>query len=176
MQHVTTAQLDDALDHLKQAPSGSGTVEMLVRRPAEDQRETIMSGRLTLEEGMVGDNWAERGETPNYEAQVTIMSSRYVGLIAGGRDRWPLAGDQIYVDFDISVDNLPAGTRVAVGGAIVEVSASPHTGCAKFRERFGPDALRFANSDVGTRLRLRGVNTRVIEPGPVAPGDRIEKV
>lgn len=171
-----TAQLEDSLDHLRQAPSGSGIVEMLVRRPADDQREVIGEAMITLEDGLVGDNWADRGDTPNCEAQLTIMSSRYIDLIARDRDRWSLAGDQVYVDFDISVDNLPAGTRVAVGEAVVEVSASPHTGCAKFRDRFGTDALRFANSDVGRQLRLRGVNTRVIESGRIATGDTIEKL
>ena len=169
-------ELEGSLNHLRGAPDESGTVEMIVRRPAHDRREVVEDAVLTLEAGLVGDNWIDRGDTPNYEAQITIMSSRYVDLIATSRDRWPLAGDQIYVDFDLGVGNLPPGTLLALGEAVVEVSASPHTGCAKFRERFGADALRFANSETGREMRLRGVNTRVVEPGRVATGDTIKKI
>ena len=176
MQHATTVQLEASLDHLNEAPRDAGTIEMIVRRPNDDLRETLDSAEVTVDGGLDGDNWKDRGDTPNYEAQITIMSSRYADLIATSRERWPLAGDQIYVDLDLSVTNLPPGTRLAVGEAVVEVSATPHTGCAKFKERFGRDALRFANSEMGREMRLRGVNTRVIESGRVATGDTIKKV
>lgn len=176
MTNVTIAELEAGLPLVTGSPSESGTVELIVRRPAEGQRETLADAEITLEEGLVGDNWRSRGSEPNLEAQLTLMNSRYVNLISGGRDRWPLAGDQIYVDFDLGVENLPPGTKLGVGSAVVVISSTPHTGCAKFRERFGRDALRFANSEVGKAMRLRGVNTRVVQPGSVQTGDVVKKL
>lgn len=176
MTNVTIAELEAGLPLVTGSPSESGTVELIVRRPAEGQRETLADAEITLEEGLVGDNWRSRGSEPNLEAQLTLMNSRYVNLISGDRDRWPLAGDQIYVDFDLGVENLPPGTKLGVGSAVVVISSTPHTGCAKFRERFGRDALRFANSEVGKAMRLRGVNTRVVQPGSVQTGDVVKKL
>lgn len=176
MTNVTIAELEAGLPLVTGSPSEFGTVELIVRRPAEGQRETLADAEITLEEGLVGDNWRSRGSEPNLEAQLTLMNSRYVNLISGGRDRWPLAGDQIYVDFDLGVENLPPGTKLGVGSAVVVISSTPHTGCAKFRERFGRDALRFANSEVGKAMRLRGVNTRVVQPGSVQTGDVVKKL
>lgn len=176
MTNVTIAELEAGLPLVTGSPSESGTVELIVRRPAEGQRETLADAEITLEEGLVGDNWRSRGSEPHLEAQLTLMNSRYVNLISGGRDRWPLAGDQIYVDFDLGVENLPPGTKLGVGSAVVVISSTPHTGCAKFRERFGRDALRFANSEVGKAMRLRGVNTRVVQPGSVQTGDVVKKL
>jgi hypothetical protein len=155
---------------------------MIVRRPAELEREEVENGEITVENGLEGDNWLTRGSTStqdgasNPEAQLTLMNSRMTELVAGSRDRWALAGDQVYVDFDLTEENLPAGTRLGVGSAIVEVSATPHTGCAKFVKRFGLDAFRLVNSDEGATLRLRGVNTRVIQSGAVARGDAVKKL
>jgi MOSC domain-containing protein YiiM len=106
------------------------------------------------------------------------MSARAAALVAGGDDheRWAQAGDQLYVDLDLSQENLPAGTRLAVGDAVLEVTPSPHLGCGKFSRRFGVDALKFVNSAVGRELRLRGVNTRVVEPGAIAPGNVVRKL
>lgn len=176
MTNVTIAELEAGLPLVTGSPSEFGTVELIVRRPAEGQRETLADAEITLEEGLVGDNWRSRGSEPHLEAQLTLMNSRYVNLISGGRDRWPLAGDQIYVDFDLGVENLPPGTKLGVGSAVVVISSTPHTGCAKFRERFGRDALRFANSEVGKAMRLRGVNTRVVQPGSVQTGDVVKKL
>ncbi len=155
---------------------------MVVRRPAVDEREVLAEGRLTTEDGLVGDHWRARGSrsTPDGSAdpdrQLTVMSSRYVDLLRGGdRSAWPLAGDQLYVDLDLSVANLPPGTRLAVGEALVEVTEPPHTGCAKFSARFGSEALRLANSPEGRELRLRGLHVRVVEPGVVRPGDAVRK-
>ena len=167
---------------VRTAPRDAGTVEMIVRRPAVDEREVVAEGRLTPEDGLVGDDWRRRGSrsTPDGSAdpdrQVTIMSSRYVDLLAGGdRSAWPLAGDQLYVDLDLSEANLPAGTRLQVGSAVVEVTEPPHTGCAKFSARFGSEALRLANSPEGRALRLRGLHVRVLEAGTVRPGDAIRR-
>jgi MOSC domain-containing protein YiiM len=177
MQHLSKADLEARLGHIRDSPSDRGVVVLVVRRPAVGVRELPAEAMLDREAGLVGDNWLERGSssTPDGSAdrqrQVTVMNARVAELVAGGADRMPLAGDQLYVDFDISVDNLPAGSLLAVGGAVLEVSDVPHLGCAKFVERFGADAMRFVNSRVGRQLRLRGMNTRVQEPGIVRPGD-----
>jgi hypothetical protein len=180
--HRSTAELETHLEHILAAPTQTGQVEMIVRRPADGEREVIQHGRLSLEEGLVGDNWKTRGNAntddgaADPEAQVTLMNARVSDAVAITADRWPLAGDQLYVDFNISIENLPAGTRLAVGDAVVEISAKPHTGCAKFSLRFGSEALRFVNVGVGREDRLRGVNAFVVEAGDVATGDKTEKL
>ncbi len=182
MEHRSEAELTAGLDEILRSPDTDGTVELIVRRPAEDEREVLDSGLLDLDEGLTGDTWCRRGSsrTPdgsaNRDAQLTLMNARAAGLIAGNRERWPLAGDQLYVDLDLSIENLPAGTRLAVGEAVVEVTAEPHTGCAKFRARFGAEALKFVNKPPGRELRLRGVNTRVVTSGSVRVGDSVTKL
>jgi hypothetical protein len=169
----------DELEELRQAPTRVGTVRLIVRRPAVGEREVVTEAQLNAEEGLLGDSWRVRGSSStadgsaNPEAQITVMSARAATAIAGDVDRWPLAGDQLYVDFDISEANLPAGTRVTVGDAEIEVSAKPHTGCAKFSARFGKEALRLVGSPEGRALRLRGMNARVTKSGTVRVGDRI---
>lgn len=174
-EHTTADELRAGLDHIRAAPSDRGTVELIVRRPAVDEREVVEEGELDLVVGLIGDRW-HLGASPINDAQLTLMNARAAELIARTRERWPLAGDQLYVDFDLSVDNLPAGTRLAVGKAVVEVTAVPHTGCAKFSARFGTDALKFVNKSPGRELRLRGANARVVTPGPVRAGDTIAKL
>ena len=174
-------ELDAGLARVRQAPSDDGELRLIVRRPGVDEREVLEEGALDVDSGLVGDNWATRGGSrsehggPDVFAQLTLMNARVVELIAGPVDRWPLAGDQLYVDFDLSHDNLPAGTRVAIGEAVVEVTAKPHTGCGKFIRRYGLAAQRWVNSQTGRRLRLRGVNTRVVKPGTIRVGDRLKK-
>jgi MOSC domain-containing protein YiiM len=181
-QSVELSQLEESLDHIRESPADGGTVELISRRPAVDEREVLSEGRLDPAEGLEGDTWRARGSsrTPdgsaNLEAQVTLMNARTASAIAGDRERWPLAGDQIYVDLDLSLSNLPAGSRVQIGSAVIEFSEAPHTGCAKFSGRFGVDALRFVNSQVGRELRLRGANCRVVVAGTVRPGDTIRKL
>jgi MOSC domain-containing protein YiiM len=177
MQHLSRQDLEACLGHIRDSPADRGVVVLVVRRPAVGVRELPPEAMLNPAAGLVGDNWLARGSsgTPDGAAdpqrQVTVMNARVAELVAGGADRMPLAGDQIYVDFDIGVENLPAGSLLAVGEAVLEVSAAPHLGCAKFVERFGTDAMRFVNSRVGRQLRLRGMNTRVLQPGIVRPGD-----
>ena len=179
--HRTPEELDAGLAHVRDAPSDDGELRLIVRRPREGEREVLDEGVLDLESGLVGDDWGPRGDRRSADRsaslleQLTIMNSRVLEVIAGPVDRWPLAGDQLYADFDLSEDNLPAGTRLAVGEALVEVTAKPHTGCGKFVRRFGLAAQRWVNSETGTRLRLRGVNTRIVEPGTIRVGDRITK-
>lgn len=180
--HLSMQELEAGLDDVRQAPKDAGVLQLVVRRPQTGERETLAEGRLDAAEGLVGDNWRERGSagTPDGsahpECQITIMNSRVAELVAQDRARWHLAGDQLYVDMDISRENLPPGTQLAIGDAVLEVSALPHTGCGKFVHRFGADAMKFVNSAVGRELCLRGINTRVIQPGTVRPGDAVRKV
>jgi hypothetical protein len=168
------AALEAGLDHIRQSPTGEGTVEIIIRRPADNEREELAEARIDEAGGVVGDVWST--ESGDIEAQVTIMNVRATALVAQSRDRWTLAGDQIYVDFDLSVEHAPPGTRLAVGTAVLEVSEKPHKGCKKFAARFGLEALRFVNSKAGRALNLRGINTRVIRGGVVRPGDPIRKL
>src|SRR4051794_25918526 len=180
--HTSGEELAAARAHLLRSPRDVGRLELVVRRPAPGQREVRAEGVLDARLGLVGDNWRERGNrhTPDGaavpEMQVTVMNVRVADLVAGGRDAAPLAGDQLYVDFDLAVDSLPAGTLVAVGSAVLEVTAAPHLGCAKFVTRFGGDAMRFVNSKDGRRHRLRGMNTRVVTPGRIRVGDVVRKL
>ena len=180
--HRTPDELKAALDHIRQAPADHGTLELIVRRPAVDEREVLESGTLSLEEGLVGDTWNQRGSSktpdggPLLDAQLNIMNARATAAIAGPIERWPLAGDQLYIDLDISLETLPAGTQLAIGEAVIEVTSEPHTGCGKFSARFGLDALRFVNSPTGRALNLRGINARVIQPGPIHQGDQVTRL
>ena len=181
--HPTAEELEAGLDQIRRAPASVGVVELIVRRPAEDERETLQQGTLDLDEGLVGDTWRVRGSgrTPdrsaNPDAQLTVMAARVVDLVAAhDRERWALAGDQLYVDLDLSEANLPPRSRLALGTAVIEVTAEPHTGCAKFVARFGKDAHRFVNAKRHRHLRLRGLNAKVVEPGTVSCGDAIRKL
>jgi len=181
--HLTTEELEAGLGEILRAPAAEGTVELIVRRPAVDERDLVEEAELDLEQGLVGDNWQARGSkstsdgSSNRDAQLTLASARAVDLVAAGdRERWALAGDQFYVDFDISEANLPAGTRLALGTAVIEVTELPHTGCVKFSARFGNAAHRFVNTKEHRHLRLRGLNAKVVEPGTVRSGDPIRKL
>jgi MOSC domain-containing protein YiiM len=182
LQHVELTGLEESLDHIRGAPADGGTVELIARRPAEDEREILTEAYLDAHDGLEGDTWRARGSSrtpdggPNLEAQLTLMNARTAAAIAGNRERWALAGDQLYVDLDISLANLPPGSRVQIGSAVIEFSEAPHTGCAKFSARFGNDALRFVNSPTGRELRLRGANCRVVKVGIVRAGDAIKKL
>lgn len=177
--HRTTAELETLLDGILEAPKDAGPIEMIVRRPAENEREVVQTGELTTDRGLVGDSWIDRVDEngdPYLPAQLTLMNARVADAVAGSRERWPLAGDQVYVDMDISHENLPAGSRIRVGEAVVEISEVPHTGCAKFSGRFGKEALRFVNVGPGRDNRFRGVNAFVVEDGSFAVGDKVTKV
>jgi len=178
--YATPAELEAGLDHLRAAPKGEGVVELIVRRPTVDERETVDEAELDLEDGLVGDSWRARGRSggrpANENAQITVTNARSAALVAGDRERWPLAGDQLFVDFDLSGEHIPPGTQLAVGTAVIEVTDDPHTGCKKFSARFGLEALKFVNSPEGRALNLRGINTRVVQPGTVRVGDAIRKL
>jgi MOSC domain-containing protein YiiM len=180
--YLTTDELSLHLDAIRESPADEGTVELIVRRPDENEREVLEEGVLDVQEGLVGDMWRRRGSsrTPDGSAhpdmQLTLMNARAVAAVAGDRERWALAGDQLFVDLDLSNENLPAGTRLEVGSAVIEITDQLHTGCAKFTARFGSDAIKFVNKGAGRELRLRGIYARIVEPGTVRPGDAIRKL
>lgn len=183
MAHRTYDQLAARLDFLRAAPQAIGTLDLVVARPVPAARDVLDEGVLDVGLGLVGDGWLARArpravaEGTHFQAQITVMSARMVGLLDDSVDEQALAGDQLYVDLDISQTNLPAGSRLAVGAeAVLEVSAKPHTGCAKFTRRFGDDAVAFVNSEAGRELRLRGLNARVITGGTIRPGDKVTKL
>ncbi len=182
VQHLDTAALQAGLGYVRQSPRETGLIELVVCRPAVDEREVLAAGTLDVTFGLVGDNWPIRGSSSTAdgsahpEKQVTVMNARAALLVAQDPDRRMLAGDQLYVDLDLSPAHLPAGTRLEVGSAVIEVTAEPHLGCVKFAARFGTDAWRFVNSRAGRELRLRGLNARVITTGTVRPGDVIRKL
>ena len=183
MRYLSTAELEAGLDTILQSPREVGAVVLIVRRPAVDEREILEQGELDAEFGLVGDNWKVRGSSSrpdgsaNPNAQVTVMNARAAALLAGPKERWALAGDQLFLDLDLSEDHLPARSRLALGEKVViEVSPDPHRGCVKFASRFGPDALRFVNAGIGLTLNLRGRNARVVTPGTVKRGDLVRLV
>jgi hypothetical protein len=180
--HLKWAELNAGLETILQSPKDHGMLEMIVRRPQVDEREQLQAGHLNLEEGLAGDNWKARGswqipsKSADLEAQLALMNSRVIALIAQEKERWSLAGDQLYVDMDLSADNLPPGTQLAIGSAVIEVTELPHTGCEKFMARYGKDAVKFVNSSRGKQLHLRGIHARVIQPGKISVGDVVKKV
>jgi hypothetical protein len=182
MKHLTTSELEAGLDEVSRSPKDSGVLEMIVRRPQVGEREILDVGHLDLAEGLVGDSWRLRTSrrtadgTPHPDMQLNLINARLVSLVAQDRSRWHLAGDQLYVDLDLSEANLPPGTRLSIGSAVIEVTAEPHTGCSKFVERFGVDAMKFVNAPERKDLHLRGINARVVRSGVVRTGEAVNKL
>lgn len=175
LRHLTRSELEAGLDGIRHAPNDNGVVELIVVRPASGARELPDHAHLDPDTGLVGDNWATRAAAPDPATQLTVMNARVIALIAPDRTRWPLAGDQLYVDLNLADDNLPPGTQLEIGSALIEVSAEPHLGCGKFVQRFGVEAMKFVNSPLGRQLHLRGINARVLRAGVVRVGDRARK-
>ncbi len=182
VKHLTMQELEAALEQLRAAPKNDGVVELIVRRPRTDEREVLEAAELDPVKGLIGDNWCVRpssktpDRSPHPEMQINIMNSRVTALVAQAKDRWPLAGDQLYIDMDLGKENLPGGTRLAIGSAVLEVSPLPHTGCNKFIARFGADAMKFVNSPIGRELCLRGINARIIQGGVIRIGNIATKI
>ncbi len=179
---LTREELDAGLPEIRQAPKDEGALKLIVRRPSVNAREVLTEAHLDTVEGLVGDSWKDRSSSrtadgsPHPEMQLNLINTRVIALITQDEARWQLAGDQLFLDLDLSKDNLPAGTKLALGSAIIEVTAEPHTGCKKFVERFGVDAMKFVNSAVGRELQLRGINARVLQPGMIRVGDKAKKL
>jgi MOSC domain-containing protein YiiM len=174
--HLTIEELYAGLDEIRRAPKDGGVLQLIVRRPEVSAREVLEEGQLDPAAGLVGDRWGARKSPPNPETQLNIMSARAIALVAHSKDRWELAGDQLFIDLDLSVENLPTGARLGVGSAVIEVTEPPHTGCGKFAERFGIDARKFVNSPEGKELRLRGLNAKVVQAGVIRAGDAVRKL
>jgi hypothetical protein len=182
MKQLTIDELEAGLEEVGRSPKNGGVLDMIVRRPQVGAREILEVGELDPAEGLVGDSWKLRSSkrtadgTPHPDMQLNVMNSRVAALVSQDRSRWQLAGDQLFVDLDLSESNVPAGTRLAIGSAVIEVTAQPHTGCSKFVERFGLDAMNFVNSSARKALNLRGINARVVRSGTVRVGDTINKL
>jgi hypothetical protein len=180
--HQTREQLDAGLAQIRESPRDQGTLELITYRPAVGERAVVDIAMLDLAVGLIGDTWNVRpssrtaDRSPHPDMQLTIMNARVIALLTGDRERWPLAGDQLYVDLDLGADNLPPGTRLQIGETVVMVTEQPHTGCEKFVARFGSDAQRWINSPTGRTLNLRGINTRVVTPGQIRRSDLIRKL
>jgi hypothetical protein len=181
IKHLTWDELTAGLDEIRRSPQDEGSLELIVRRPDIEQREVLVEGQLDEAIGLVGDTWGKRGSsrTPDGrrhpDMQLNVMNARTIALLAQDKARWALAGDQLFIDLDLTAQNLPAGTRLAIGSAVIEVTSQPHTGCEKFAARFGPHATKFVNSAEGKQLRLRGINAKVVQSGTIRVGDRARK-
>jgi hypothetical protein len=176
------APAESGVEHVRRSPADHGTLELIVARPSTDARTVLDDAVLDVALGLVGDNWVDRPSrkmndlSAHPDMQLNLMNARAAALVCGSLDRWPLAGDQLFVDLDLSSTSLPAGTRLSLGDAEIEITAMPHRGCAKFAERFGRDTLRLVNSAVGRELNLRGVNAKVVRGGKIRRGDEVHRI
>ena len=181
MNHKNMETLQQGLDHIRQSPSDSGTLKLIVARPAEDQRLEMEEGTLDVAGGLIGDNWESRGSSKTVdgsalpEAQITLMNTRVLEIICDQESDWKLAGDQLYGDMDLSKDNLPPGTKIFIGETELEVTPEPHTGCEKFSARYGLDALKFISNKEGRSRQMRGIYLKVLKGGTIRKGDQIIK-
>lgn len=180
--HLTLEELEAGLGAIRQSPKASGILALIVRRPQVGEREVLDEGHLDLAEGLVGDTWRTRGSSRTADGsshpdmQLNLMNARVIALLAQEKERWPLAGDQLYIDMDLSAENLPPGTQLAIGSAVIAITDQPHTGCKKFMARFGEEALRFISSPIGKQLNMRGVNAKVVQPGVIHVGGMAKKI
>jgi hypothetical protein len=182
VRHLTTAEIAAGLNEIAQSPKSQGTLRLIVRRPRIGEREILDEAELDTSVGLVGDTWPQRPSrrtaegSPHPDMQLNVMNARTIALLARAIERWSLAGDQLFIDLDLSEHNLPAGTQLALGTAVIEVTSQPHTGCGKFVERFGADAAQFVNSPIGRSLRMRGLNAKVVRAGRIRAGDVVRKI
>jgi len=171
--HLDREALDRGFAALPAPPRDRGTLGLIVARGEDHRRETPKRVRLTAEQGVPGDRWLAHDGRP--ESQLAVMRIDVARLLANGQDL-ALFGDNLLVDLDLSTSNLPPGTRLRLGGALLEVTPEPHTGCSLFRRRFGGDALRLTADKALRDQHLRGIYLRVVEPGEVSVGDPIEVI
>ena len=180
--HLTLAELTAGIPEILASPADNGILRAIVIRPEKNERRDLDTCEISLALGTHGDHWAkgcwkstEDGQ-PHPDVQICIMNARCIALIAGERERWPLAGDNLFIDLDLTPDNMPPGTRLAIGSAVIEITDTLHAGCASFSERYGRDATIFVNTGEGKKLRLRGIYARVVQDGRITAGDRVVKV
>jgi MOSC domain-containing protein YiiM len=182
VRHLSTQEIEAGLDEIQHSPKDDGVLHLIVRRPRIDAREILEEAELDTTAGLVGDSWLQRKSSrtadgsPHPDMQLNVMNVRTIALLAQTHERWPLAGDQLFIDLDLSEHNLPAGTQLALGTAVIEVTSQPHTGCGKFMERFGADAMQCVNSPTGRSLRMRGLNAKVVRAGRIRAGDSVRKI
>jgi MOSC domain-containing protein YiiM len=180
--HLTEQEITDGLAQVLKSPQNSGVLKAIVIRPGHEERRSLQECRLSPEGGTEGDAWA-RGcwlqlpdGSPDPDVQICIMNSRMIDLVAGNKARWELAGDNLFVDLDLSRENLPSGQLLSIGDCVIEITEQAHNGCSKFSQRFGAPALKVVNSPAGKQLRLRGVYAKVIEAGVVRLEDLVTKL
>jgi MOSC domain-containing protein YiiM len=169
--HLSLDALEDGLAALPPPPRDRGRVTLIVRRRADGVRETPARVELTRERGVPGDRW-QRLQPDAPQMQLAVMQQDLAELIANGQPL-SLFGDNLFVDLDLSAANLPFGSQIRVGSAIVEMTPEPHDGCHKFAGRFGNDALRFVATKATRAENRRGVYWTTIEAGEVAVGDEL---
>ena len=180
--HLPLADLQAGLPGILASPVDNGVLRAVVIRPGPGTRTDLESCDLSLAGGAHGDAWANGcwkstdDGRPHPDVQICIMNARCIETIAGERANWSPAGDNLFVDLDLTPENLPAGQRLGIGTAIIEVTDTPHNGCANFTRRYGRDATIFVNKGEGRTLRLRGIYARVVQDGRVSVGDRVIKV
>lgn len=182
MKFVTQPEIDQRLSSVLDSPKDQGTVEMIVVRPFKNQRKTLIHVLFSPEAGVTGDNWKTQcwkklndGQS-DPDVQVAIMNARMIDMLTDDKAHWPLAGDQLFVDFDLSVTNLSPGDQLQIGDAVLQITAEPHRGCSKFKQRFGELAMHCVNSAQGDAHRLRGIYAKIISAGNVSVGDVIHKI
>lgn len=174
--------LNDSFSDILDSPITNGTIELIVCRPKTNARKILTEAELTIEEGLVGDCWKNKRNfmrkdgLPDVEVQLTLMNSRCINAIAGSKEFWPLAGDQLFVDLNLCKTVLQPKQQLKINDAIIEITDVPHLGCSKFSKRFGSDALKFVNSKNGKLHNLRGVNAKIIQPGVIKTGAIIERI
>ncbi len=180
--HRTRPELEAHLPDIVASPADNGVLRAIVIRPKSGDRTMLEACDISLAGGVHGDNWAlgcwkvtENGK-PHPDVQICIMNARTIAAIAGARENWAPAGDNLFIDLDLTRENLPAGQKLAIGSAIIEVTAEPHNGCQNFVDRYGRDATVFVNTGEGRKLRLRGIYARVVKDGRVSVGDTVRKV
>jgi len=176
MRHRTMSELAAGLAEVLASPKDAGRLAAIVARPSTGRRRSLDAAGVSLAGGLEGDRWIASAAASDPDTQICVMNARAIALIAGPPEAWAPAGDNLFLDMDLSPENLPPGRRLALGTAVLEITAVPHTGCAKFVARFGRDACAFVNTGAGKANRLRGIYARVVTDGRVAVGDLARKL